>query len=478
MKYDIKTNDKKIACAVYGFFADKKEHLSKQLTQDNIEIEGLLFPQRSCSTEVVYLANAARILILINCGSANKYDSLMQTKVIKASVDALNNLQIKEAYCRLPDIESLNKAEQTRLMVLAFETASQKLASFKSSQDKQQNSLQTIYLDELDNKAEKEAFAIAKGVELCKQLGNLPANICTPSYLAQKAMALSKELPQLQCKVLGEKEMAALKMNAFLAVSKGSSEEAKLIEFNYQGAGKDAPPIVLVGKGVTFDSGGLSLKPAANMDEMKFDMCGAASVFGVLQAVTMMALPINVVGIIASSENLPGNHAVKPGDIVTSMSGQTIEILNTDAEGRLLLCDALSYAQKFNPKKIIDIATLTGAMIIALGYKTNGLMSNSQTLANSLMKAGELLNDKAWQLPIWDEYQELIDSNIADISNIGSDRSAGSITAACFLARFIKDVDWAHIDCAGTAWVSGKEKAATGRPVPLLCQYLINSVTL
>lgn len=318
-----------------------------------------------------------------------------------------------------------------------------------------------------------QTAAIAHGMELAKTLGNLPGNICTPTYLAAQALALGKAHKKIKASVLEEKDMRKLGMGAFLSVTRGSEQPAKLITLEYAGGDKKQKPVVLVGKGITFDSGGISLKPGAEMDEMKYDMCGAASVLGTLQAIAEMGLKLNVVGVIPSSENLPSGTATKPGDIVTSMSGQTVEILNTDAEGRLVLCDALTYSAKFKPDTVIDIATLTGACVIALGHVASGLFSNDDKLAQELLNAGEQAHDRAWQLPLWEDYQPLLDSNFADMQNIGG-RAGGTITAACFLSRFTKDYRWAHLDIAGTAWKSGKEKGGTGRPVPLLAQYLIN----
>jgi len=318
-----------------------------------------------------------------------------------------------------------------------------------------------------------QASAIANGMALTKTLGNLPGNVCTPSYLATKARALGRTHKAIKTTVLEEKDMRKLGMGSLLSVTRGSEEPAKLITMEYSGADKKQKPVVLVGKGVTFDSGGISLKPGAAMDEMKYDMCGAASVFGTMQAIAEMGLKLNVVGVIPSCDNMPSGKATKPGDIVTSMSGQTIEILNTDAEGRLILCDALTYSAKFKPDTVIDIATLTGACVIALGGVASGMFSNEDSLAQELLAAGEQAHDRAWQLPLWDDYQPLLDSNFADMQNIGG-REGGTITAACFLSRFTKDYRWAHLDIAGTAWKSGKEKGATGRPVPLLAQYLIN----
>ncbi|MGH8711263.1 MAG: leucyl aminopeptidase, partial [Burkholderiales bacterium] len=318
----------------------------------------------------------------------------------------------------------------------------------------------------------KQALAIAEGVKLTKDLGNLPPNICTPSYLAEQALQIAKK-HNLKAEVLEQKDMEKLGMGSLLSVARGSNQPPKLIVLHYSGAAKKQKPVVLVGKGITFDTGGISIKPAAEMDEMKFDMCGAASVLGSIKAVAEMRLPLNVVGIIPTTENMPSGNASRPGDIVTSMSGQTIEILNTDAEGRLILCDALTYAERFHPAVVIDIATLTGACVIALGHVASGLYSNDDALARELLNAGEYAHDRAWQMPLWDDYQEQLKSNFADMANIGG-RPAGSITAACFLARFTKKYSWAHLDIAGTAWKSGKEKGGTGRPVPLLTQFLIH----
>ena len=327
---------------------------------------------------------------------------------------------------------------------------------------------------ELGEGALLDGVAIANGVDTAREVGNLPGNICTPSYLAERALALAEEFDELSVNVLDEAQMAELGMNSLLAVGKGSAEPSRLVVIEYRGGESDEKPYALVGKGITFDTGGISLKPGAGMDEMKFDMCGAASVLGTMEALAEMQLPINVVGIIAAAENMPGSQAVKPGDVVTTMSGQTVEILNTDAEGRLVLCDALTYAGRFEPQSVVDIATLTGACIIALGHHATGILSNNETLATALLDAGDYAADRGWPLPLWDEFQEQLDSNFADIANIGG-RPAGTITAACFLSRFTKEYNWAHLDIAGVAWNSnGKEKGATGRCVPMLCQYLLD----
>jgi len=318
----------------------------------------------------------------------------------------------------------------------------------------------------------REGAAIGAGAGRARELGNLPGNVCTPRYLADQARDMAKAL-DLKAQIYDEKDIEKLGMGSFLSVSRGSAEPPRFIVLRYQGAAKDQAPVALIGKGVTFDTGGISIKPAGEMDEMKYDMCGAASVLGTLHAVATLKLPINVVGVIPATENMPGGKATKPGDIVTSMSGQTIEVLNTDAEGRLILCDALTYTlEKVKPAVAVDIATLTGACVIALGHVASGLYSNDDKLAKELLDAGQAAWDRAWHMPLWDDYQQQLSSNFADMGNIGG-RPGGSITAACFLSRFAKGMRWAHLDIAGTAWISGKAKGATGRPVPLLTEFLI-----
>ena len=318
-----------------------------------------------------------------------------------------------------------------------------------------------------------EAAAITGGKRLARDLGNRPGNICTPAHLADCAIALAGEFDSLCAEVLEEERMRELGMGALLAVAGGSRQPPKLIVVKYAGGAPDEAPIVLVGKGVTFDSGGISIKPAAAMDEMKFDMCGAASVLGAVRASAELGLPLNVTAVVPAVENLPGGQACKPGDIVTSLSGQTIEILNTDAEGRLILCDAIGYAERFEPDTVIDVATLTGACVIALGHVASGLFTNSRELGDALLAASAASGDRCWELPVWPEYAEALKSNFADVANVGG-RAAGSVTAAMFLSRFARERSWAHLDIAGTAWESGKSKGATGRPVPLLVQYLID----
>ena len=422
---------------------------------------------------------AAERVLLVGLGKASELNSKTSVEILRAAFAALNATAAKDAALYIVD-EGVGKDAAWAIKQAVFAAAEQAFgADGMKSNPAKAATLKSITFAALEKpsaalkNALDQAAATARGMELTKTLGNLPGNICTPTYLAAKSLALGKAHKSIKTTVLEEKDMQKLGMGSFLSVTRGSEQPAKLITMEYSGADKKQKPIVLVGKGITFDSGGISLKPGAEMDEMKYDMCGAASVLGTMQAIAEMGLKLNVVGVIPTCENLPSGKATKPGDIVTSMSGQTIEILNTDAEGRLILCDALTYSAKFKPDTVIDIATLTGACVIALGHVASGLFSNEDKLAKELLAAGEQAHDRAWQLPLWEDYQPLLDSNFADMQNIGG-RAGGTITAACFLSRFTKDYRWAHLDIAGTAWKSGKDKGATGRPVPLLTQYLIN----
>jgi leucyl aminopeptidase len=355
------------------------------------------------------------------------------------------------------------------------ETALYLYEDTKSKKNPPKHPLKTVQwlADKSGDEAVKQGMCIGQGMNVTRTLGNLPGNICTPTYLAETAIRMADDFSSVKTTIVEEKDMEKLGMGALLSVSRGSRQPAKLIVMEYNGGKKDDKPVVLVGKGLTFDSGGISIKPSPAMDEMKYDMCGGASVFGTMEAIARMKLKLNVIGVVPSSENMPDGDANKPGDIVTSMAGKTIEVLNTDAEGRLILCDALTYVDKFKPAAVIDIATLTGACIIALGKHATGLLSNDETFAAEILNAGKQAHDRAWQLPLWEEYQEQLNTNFADMANVGG-REAGTITAACFLARYTEDYTWAHLDIAGTAWNSGGDKGATGRPVPLLTQILMN----
>ncbi len=321
-------------------------------------------------------------------------------------------------------------------------------------------------------RAALHGVATGHGMEFARDLGNTPANICTPTYLGEQALALGREFPDVKVSVLDKKQIEDLKMGSFLSVAQGSDEPPRFLVLEYMQSPRKTKPIVLVGKGITFDTGGISLKPAPDMDHMKFDMCGAAAVLGTMRAIAEIKAPVNLVVLVPACENMPSGHAVKPGDVVTSMSGQTIENLNTDAEGRLILCDALTYAERYEPEAVVDVATLTGAMVIALGHVACGVFSNNDALARALLQAGDDAYDRGWQLPLWDDYQEGLTSNFADFANVAG-RAGGSITAACFLSRFTRKYDWAHLDIAGVAYKEGKEKGATGRPVAMLTRWLL-----
>ena len=366
---------------------------------------------------------------------------------------------------------------QARLLAIAAREVVFRTDELKSKKDENGPATNrvSLLLAAKDAKADRglnDGSAIANGMALTKRLGNLPANVCTPGYLGEQARALAKEW-KLGVDVIDRDGIEKLKMGSFLSVTRGSHEPPQLIVIKYHGAAKSQAPTVLVGKGITFDSGGISLKPGAAMDEMKFDMCGAASVIGTMRAVAELKLKVNLIGVVVACENLPSGTATRPGDIVTSMSGQTIEVLNTDAEGRLILCDALTYAERFKPAAVIDIATLTGACVVALGDINTGLFANDDRLADDLLKAAKVGVDPTWRLPVQEDYQEQIKSNFADMANIGVPGKAGAIIGACFLARFTKAYKWAHLDIAGTAWKGGAAKGATGRPVSLLMHYLM-----
>ena len=396
-------------------------------------------------------------------------------KVLKSLSSAMGNAKVKNVVIPFIEVEDADEAWIQTSTARVLKNESYKVDKVGVQEEPSDIVLEAVNLYSKNNGASEiqKGVAVANGMALTRKLGDLPPNICTPTYLADAAKSLAKTY-NLECEILEESEMESLGMNSLLSVSKGSSQPGKLISLSYSNNG-NAAPIVLVGKGVTFDSGGISLKPGSGMDEMKYDMCGAASVLGTMSAIAEMNLKVNLIVVVPAVENMPAHNASRPGDVVKSMSGQTIEILNTDAEGRLILCDALTYCEKYKPKTVIDIATLTGAVIIALGKHHSGVMSNDQSLADALKISGEAAQDTVWQLPLDDEYDDLLKSNFADMANIGG-REAGTVTAACFLARYTKKYSWAHIDIAGTAWLGGSKKGATGRPVPLLTQYIMDQV--
>ncbi|MCD6039526.1 MAG: pepA 1 [Gammaproteobacteria bacterium] len=422
-------------------------------------------------------------VLLVGCGNKTTLRASEYQKIVMSSIKALNTVKIQRAISFLTELPVEQRDLPWKIKQTAAMTAEACYCfdQFKSNKEFKPT-LQEMHLYAPKNEqyiacqtALKQILGINSGVEFTKNLANLPSNICTPPYLATQAKKLSQHYKRLTVKILEESAMAKLGMGALLAVSKGSVQPAKLICLEYHGSSKKQAPIVLVGKGITFDTGGLSLKSPDGMVGMKYDMCGAATVLGTLKAAAELKLPLHLVGVIAAVENMPSGSATKPEDIVTSLSGQTIEIMNTDAEGRLILCDALTYSERYKPAVVIDIATLTGAVVVALGQHATGLLSNYQPLAQDLLDAGIESHDRAWQLPLWEDYQEQLKSPFADISNVGG-KQGSAITAACFLSRFAKKFHWAHLDVAGTAamMMGGGERCATGRPVPLLMHYLIN----
>ncbi|MBB72161.1 MAG: leucyl aminopeptidase [Legionellales bacterium] len=423
---------------------------------------------------------AATRVLLVGFGKEKDLTPKAYKKALENALKHIHNTKAKDAVCCLQDVIIKDKdlAWKVRQAAIVAGNAYYRCDVLKTEKDTVD--MQTLCFavnGKSDQKAAKaaakEGHAIASGMNYSKNLGDLPGNICTPTYFAKQARELAKKHAKLSTKVLSEAEMIKLGMGAFMAVAQGSQEPAKMIIMEYKGSKKASDkPTVLVGKGITFDSGGISIKPSSGMEEMKYDMMGAATVFGVIVAAVEMQLPINLVGIIASAENMPGGKATRPGDIVTSLSGQTVEILNTDAEGRLVLCDALTYSERYKPKAIIDIATLTGAMVVGLGSYNTGLLGNDDKLIKALVAAGEETLDTAWHMPMSEEYDAELDSKFADMANIGS-RWGGGITAACYLGRFMKKQKWAHLDVAGTAWRIGNEKGASGRPIPLLVEYIL-----
>jgi leucyl aminopeptidase len=418
---------------------------------------------------------AAERVLLVGLGEKDAAEAAYRSAV-RAAAGVLKELDAKDAALFLVDMKIASRpvSWNVRQAVLGVREVFYRFDQLKTQKKSPAPALANVVLP-LSPKAEltaalNEATATADGADLARTLGNLPPNICTPSYLAAEAAKLAREF-KLGLEVLERKDMEKLGMGALLAVTRGSHQPPKLIVLKYQGR-KGGKTLALVGKGITFDTGGISLKPAAEMDEMKYDMSGAGSVLGTIRALAGMKAPVNVVGVVPTCENMPGGAATRPGDIATSMSGQTVEILNTDAEGRLILCDALTYAERFKPDAVVDIATLTGAIVIALGHVATGLFANEQKLANEILAAGDEAWDRVWQMPLWEDYQEQLRSNFADMANIGG-RPGGSITAACFLSRFARNLRWAHLDIAGTAWKSGRDKGSTGRPVPLLVRFAL-----
>jgi leucyl aminopeptidase len=466
---------RKLSASAQGIDAASGQYLSEVLRRG--DLEGSL-------GKTLLLHNVPKIpadrVLLVGLGREREFNESAYRNAVSAAGKALKGTGASDATVCLTDLplKRHDTGWKVEHAVLGLVEASYRFDRMKSKPPGAKKTLRKVTLH-VARRSEIAAgeiaidrgTAIAEGIAFAKDLGNMPGNHCTPAYLAEQAVELGKR-HGIKVDVLEQKEIEKLGMDCFLAVARGSRQPPKFIVMEYNGGRRDQAPIALVGKGITFDTGGISIKPAAEMDEMKYDMCGAATVLGAMKAAALMKLPLNLVAAIPATENMPGGNAIKPGDIVTTMSGQTVEILNTDAEGRLVLCDALTYVEKFKPAAVVDVATLTGAMVIALGHVATGLFSNSDSLARELIQAGEAGWDRAWHLPLWDEYQEALKSNFADFPNIGS-RAGGSITAACFLSRFTKSYPWAHLDIAGTAWKSGADKGATGRPVALLAHFLV-----
>jgi leucyl aminopeptidase len=473
-------------CVAVAVFASAKLPAAAQALDraSKGKISGILkqgdFEAKPGSTLMLYdLAGVvSKRVLLVGFGAAGETAAKDYRDSVRGAVRAIADAGVGEVALYVSDIAVKDRDAKwvTMQAAMACLENTYRFDRLKSKSRGHRKSLKRIILglvreSKSAGTALERGIAIGEGINFARDLGNLPPNICTPSYLAEQARALGKT-HKLKVTVLERKDMEKLGMGSLLCVSDGSRQPPKLITIEYYGGPKKQKPVVLVGKGVTFDTGGISLKPGAEMDEMKYDMSGAGSVLGTMSAVAAMKLPLNVIGVIPTTENMPGGNATRPGDIVTSMSGQTIEILNTDAEGRLILCDALTYSERFEPAAVIDIATLTGACVIALGHVASGLFANDERLADEVVAAGQMSWDRVWHMPAWEDYQEQLKSNFADMANIGG-RPGGSITAACFLARFAKKFKWAHLDIAGTAWKSGREKGSTGRPVPLLTQFLM-----
>lgn len=426
-------------------------------------------------------AAAARVL-LTGLGTRAGFGRKPFRKALQASAQALMKTGAGDAivYLALEDVPTMELAYRARAVSEVFSAQTYRVPNLKTGAKPKPLRLASIVVAAENARAAKTVTAglkigaaIGGGSAFARDLANLPPNVCTPTYIGQRAESLGKEWSSIKTKVLDEAGIRALKMGSFLAVTQGSAQPPRLIVCEYHGGKKDSAPVCLLGKGITFDSGGISLKDPPSMDEMKFDMSGAATVLGALRAAAELELPINIVVIVPSCENMPSGKAVKPADIVTSMSGQTIEILNTDAEGRLILCDAITYSRRFKPATVIDVATLTGACVVALGTQISGFMTNDERLAEEIAGAAARADDKAWRMPIGEEYAEQLKSNFADFANVGG-REGGACTAATFLSKFAKDLSWAHLDVAGTAWVGGSQKGSTGRPVPLLVDFLVS----
>ncbi|HWC46178.1 MAG TPA: leucyl aminopeptidase [Casimicrobiaceae bacterium] len=492
MEFTIKSGSpekQRSACVVVGVFDNRKLSLSAELIDraSNGYISEIIrrgdMEGKLGSTLLLHSVRGtlADRVLLVGLGKERDFRDKEFRQAIRAAVKLLNETGSYEAVLYLTEekVKRREVAWRVEHAVIVAMDAVYRFEQMKSEPTEVRRPLRKLTLSvpqrsdlSAGEAAAARGLAIAHGMDFAKDLGNLPSNVCTPTYLGERALELGRAFPDIKVTVMERAQIEALGMGTFLSVTKGSAEPPRFIVLEYEHSARKQKPIVLVGKGITFDTGGISIKPSADMDQMKFDMCGAASVFGTLRAIAELKAKLNVVGLVPTCENMPSGHATKPGDIVKSMSGQTVEILNTDAEGRLILADALTYAERYEPHAVVDIATLTGAMVVALGHVASGVFSNSDSLARALLAAGDDAYDRGWQMPLWDDYQEGLSSNFADFANIAG-RAGGSITAACFLSRFARKYDWAHLDIAGTAWKEGKEKGATGRPVAMLATWLL-----
>ncbi len=491
MDYSVRTGSiarMRAGCAIVGVF--KNGELSQAASQVDVAMKGTLkslaqagdLPCEGAGTLVINRPSgiSPQRLLVVCLGEQGAYDAKALRRAAIAACEALGKTGAKDVACALDIPGEMDGRSAARHIAEAFEHASYRYTHTLGSKGKTPALSRCVFV--VDKSASAGARhgiatgkAIGEGVALARELGNLPANVCTPTHLANTAKEIGRGVREMTVKILSAPEIKKLKMGAFLSVTQGAKEPPRLIVMEYRGGKKGDAPIALIGKGITFDTGGICIKPAPSMDEMKYDMGGAAGVLGTMLSLTKLALPINVMAVVPTCENMPSGTATRPGDVVRSMSGKTIEVLNTDAEGRLILCDAITYARRFKPRKMIDVATLTGACVIALGAHYTGLMSNHDGLADELLEAGVSAEDVAWRLPIGSEYTRQLKSNFADLANVGG-RPGGAITAACFLSEFAGKTPWAHLDIAGTAWVGGKNKGGTGRPVSLLSQFLINNV--
>ena len=484
MKYKYSNDQKSLnKCDVHliGVFTDKKlsciEGVFSRETLDNIKriIKSCNFTGKNGDHRTIDDFQTKKQMLLFGLGEKKKYGPLVIKKTILQIFKKLIQTNLSSVSINVDNLISSGNYEVTLEMIISSIENSKYTYKFKD--EKNQLKIKTVSIlskkkisSKRFSEILKSSLAISSGISLAKELGNTPPNICTPTFLASSIKKLKSKYKSLKVKIIDEPEMKRLGMGAFLSVSKGSKQPGKIVIMEHMPI-KSQEPIVIVGKGITFDTGGISLKPSPNMDEMKYDMSGAGSVIGVMKACVEMNLKKNVVGVITSAENMPGSQASRPGDVVQTMSGLKVEILNTDAEGRLVLCDAITYAKKYKPKYLIDVATLTGACLVGLGKYPSGLFSNNQTLANKIKSSGDKTGDRVWQLPLYDDYFDELKTNFADIQNIGG-RYGGAITAAAFLAKFTQDIKWAHLDIAGTAWEVGPGKGSTGRPVDLLIDFI------